>query len=167
MGLLAKIFGAVSAKERKGICLDGRTPQWKVSKAKDLPAFLRALAELAPADAILYLEGGTPPTELLAFFREHAVPEQSHIAMGTIWPRPLVVHLPATRANLVSFAALAERCATPEAAIHLHLYHQGRVLLQWYDAFYDPFHISKEIPEERVQKLCSNLGLKYETDSNQ
>ena len=164
MGFLAKMFGAVSAEERKGIHLDYRTPQWKVSKAKDLPGFLRALADLAPPDSILYLEGGTPPARLLDFLREHCIPEQSHIAMGTIWPRPTVFHLPATRANLVGFADLAERCATPEAAIHLHLYEKDRVLLQWYDAFFDPFYISKEIPEDRVQKFCIELGLKYETD---
>ncbi len=61
MGFMAKLFNAVPAEERKGIHLDYRIPQWKLSKAKDLPAFLRALADLAPADSMLYLEGGTPP----------------------------------------------------------------------------------------------------------
>jgi len=41
--------------------MDYRIPKWKVYKAKDLPAFLRALADLAPADSILYLEGNSPP----------------------------------------------------------------------------------------------------------
>ena len=164
MGFLAKIFGAVSAEERKGIHLDYRTPQWKISKAEDLPAFLRALAELAPADSILYLEGGSPPAGLLAFLKDHSVPEQAHVAMGTIWPRPTVFHLPATHANLTPFAEMAEQCATPEAAIHLHLYLHGRILLQWYDAFFDPFYISKERPEERVKRFCDELGLNYETD---
>jgi len=164
MGLLAKIFGAVPAKEREGIHLDCKTPQWKISKAKNLPAFLKALADLAPSDSILYLEGGTPPKELLGFLEQHSVPEQAHVAMGTIWPRPITYHLPATRENLLTFADLAERCATAEAAIHLHLYRAGRVLLQWYDAFFDPFYISKEIPEDEVRKFCSDLGLTYETD---
>jgi hypothetical protein len=164
MGFLAKIFGAVSAEERKGLCLDYRTPSWKVSKAKDLPSFLRALADLVPPDSIIYLEGGTPPRELRVFFQKNSIPEQSHVAIGTIWPRPMVFHLTATRANLIGFADLAERCAEPEVAIHLHVYRQGRVILQWYDAFYDPLYISKEIPEDRVRKFCSMLGLNYETN---
>ena len=88
MGLLAKIFGAVPAKEREGIHLDYKTPQWKISKAKDLPAFLKALADLAPADSILYIEGGTPPKQLLSFLEQHCIPEQTHVAMGTILPYP-------------------------------------------------------------------------------
>ena len=164
MGFLAKIFSAVPAKEREGIHLDYKTPQWKISKAKNLPAFLKALADLAPSDSILYIEGGTPPKQLLLFLEQHSVPEQAHVAMGTIWPRPITYHIPATRENLLTFADLAERCATAEAAIHLHLYRAGRVLLQWYDAFFDPFYISKEIPEDKVRQFCSELGLTYEKD---
>jgi len=164
MGFLAKMFNAVSAEERQGIHLDYRVPQWKISRAKNLPAFLRALANLAPADSILYLEGGTPPARLLAFLEERSVREQARVAMGTIWPMPMVFHLPATRENLLAFADIAEHCATAEVAIHLHLYQTGHVLLQWYDAFFDPFYISKEISEEKVQIFCTALGLDYETD---
>lgn len=164
MGFLAKMFGAVPADERRGIHLDSASARWKVSAAKDLPAFLRALADLAPPDSILYLEGGRPPAAMLAFLRERSVPEQSHVERGTIWPRPAVFHLPATRANLVALAEMAERCATAEVAIHLHLYREGRVLLQWYDAFFDPLRISKEVPDKRVQEFCEKLDLTCERD---
>ena len=165
MGFLSRLLNAVPREERKGICLDRKTPQWKLSRAKSLPSFLRALADLAPAGAILYLEGGTPPADLLRFLTERAVPEQAHLAMGTIWPRPRTFHLPATRDNLLAFADLAEHLASPEAAIHLHLYVNGRMLLQWYDAFWDPFYISKEIPEEKVSAFCKRLAIQCETDA--
>ena len=165
MGILAKFFNSVPAEERKGINLDVTTPQWKVANGATLPAFLRALADLAPNGSILYLEGGTPPAKLLKFLNEHSIPEQSHVAMGTIWPRPATFHLPAVRENLLTFASLAEHCQTPEVAIHMHLYHQGHVLLQWYDAFFDPFYISKEVSEDMVRKFCETLSINYETDN--
>lgn len=33
-----------------------------------------------------------------------------------------------------------------------------------YDAFVDPFYVSREVPVERIQKFCATLGLTYETD---
>jgi len=164
MGFLSKLFGAVPADERKGIFLDYRIPQWKVTRASDLPSFLRALSDLVPDGSILYLEDGTPPAAMLKFLQERSVPEQAHLAMGTIWPRPLTFHLPATRENLYALAQLAEHCATPEMAIHLHIYYANHVLLQWFDAFSDPFYVSKEIPEDKLKVFCRELSLHYETD---
>ena len=164
MGFLAKMFNAVPTEERKGIHLDFRAPQWKISTAKNLSSFLCALADLAPADSILYLEGGTPTSQLISFLQERSVPEQEHVRMGTSWPRPKVFHLPATRANLLAFVNMTEHYASAEVAIHLHLYQAGRVLLQWYDAFEGPFYISKEIPEGKVREFCADLGINYETD---
>jgi hypothetical protein len=42
--------------------------------------------------------------------------------MGTIWPRPSQFHMIATRDNLLGLAGLAEHCAAPEIAVHLHIY---------------------------------------------
>ncbi len=165
MGFLAKLFNAVPSEERKGLHLDWKTAHWMVSKADSFPAFLRALADLAPAESILYIEGGGEPSSRLDdFLYARSVPEQAHLAMGTIWPRPTVYHLPATRENLFDFAEIAEACGTITPAIHLHLYQGGRVLLQWYDAFFLPFFIAKEIPEEEVRKFCETLSLKYEVE---
>ena len=114
VGFLSRLFNAVPSEERDGIHLDINTPQWKLSPAKDLPSFLRALAELAPEGAILYLEGGTPGGDLLPFLTERSVPEQAHVAMGTIWPRPKKFHVPATRDNLLALAELMEHAASPK-----------------------------------------------------
>jgi len=165
MRFLARLFNAVPKEERDGISLDYRVPQWKVSRAKDLPAFLRALVHLLPQDAILYLEGGSPPGRLRQFLDENSIPEQAHVAMGTIWSRPLIFHVSATAANLSQLADIAEHCAEPEVAMHLHVYRDGKVLLQWYDAFSDPFYISKQIPEEKVHEFCDRLSIQYETNT--
>ena len=162
MGFFARLFNVVPKDEREGICLDTRRPHWKVSRARDLPAFLRALVELLPEDSILSLEDGSPPGQLRQFLDDKAVLEQSHVAMGTVWPRPSVFHVPATAENLLQLADIAESCAEPEVAIHLHVYRRGEVLLQWYDTFADPFQISKKIPEEKVREFCGRLSIHYE-----
>jgi hypothetical protein len=159
VGILAKLFGAASREELKGISL-GKDAAWEMSPAHDFPSLLRALPILLPGDAVLYLEGGSPPQDIKAFLDAHCVPERSHVAMGTIWPRPHSFHLPASAENLTQLAALAEKCAAMQIAVHLHVYAQGSVLLEWYDAFWkDPFYLSGAISEEGVRAFSSALGL--------
>ena len=111
--------------------------------------------------------GGNPPKEIRNFFDEHCVPEVTHLAMGTIWPRPLVFHLPATSENLNELAVCAEKCNECEVAVHLHVYRQDKVLLEWYDAFFkDPMYLSREIAEENLRDFCSELSLRYKVAQN-
>ncbi len=162
MGILARLFNFVPRKELKGLCL-GKDAYWKIAPTKDLPSLLRALPSLVPENVILYLEDGTPPPDIKAFLNANSVPEVLHLVMGTIWPRPRVFHLPATLKNLSRLAELAEKCAAFEVAIHLHVYKHDKVLLEWYDAFFDdPMYLSREIPREKVHAFCSELSLQYE-----
>jgi hypothetical protein len=164
MGWLAKLFKAVRSSELKGIHLDLRQPNWKVTNSKAIAPFLLELVNIIPEDAIIYLEGGTPPAKLKTFLAQRCVPEVAHVEMGTIWPRPLVHHLPATRENILELANIAKRCATPEVAMHFHVYKNNEVLLQWHDAFCDdPLYISKDVPEEKIKQFCDRLGLTYES----
>jgi hypothetical protein len=162
MGWLSRLLNFVPKEEQEGIHLNLGIPVWKVSSPKDFPSFLRALIDLIPESSIAYIEGGTPPRELRAFLKERSVSEISHIEMGTIWPRPEVFHLPATPCNLSDLADIAQKCAGPEVAIHFHVYNNNKVLLQWFDAFFDPMFISKEIPEDKVKEFCTELSITYE-----
>ncbi len=163
MRLLAKLFGATPREQMKGIFL-GEQAAWELSPASDFPSFLRALPTILPPDSILYLEDGNPPKQIKAFLDSHCIPEQSHVAMGTIWPKPHTFHLPATTENLNQIADLAERIAVHQAAIHLHAYSNGKILLEWYDAFYkDPFYLSSAIPENKVKDFYSILSLRYKS----
>jgi len=161
MGILARLFNAVHRKELKGLNL-GKDAYWEVSAATDLPSLLRALPRFVPEEAILYLEGGSPPKNLRVFLDAHSVPEITHLAMGTMWPRPLVFHLPATLENLNELTEFAEKCNEMEVAVHLHVYKPNKVLLEWYDAFtQDPVFLSRDVPEENVRIFCSELSLRY------
>lgn len=165
MSWLSRLIKWVPKEEREGIQLDLHVPHWTASSPKEFAAFFRALVDLVPEGAIAYLEGGSPPEDLQFFLKENPVREPSHVAIGTIWPRPKVFHVPATPENLLRLADIAEHCAEPEIAIHFHVYKDCQVLLQWFDAFADPICISKEIPEEKIREFCKNLGIEYKTST--
>jgi hypothetical protein len=161
MGWVAKLFKLVPKRERKGISL-GRYPYWEVMSPRDFPSLLRALTKLIPQNSILYFEDGYPRGELKAFFEKKSVPEISQIALGTTRSRPKVFHVPATPENLIELAKIAEGYAEPEVAIHFHVYKEGKVLLEWYDAFSDdPMYLSGDIPESALKKFCDELSIEY------
>jgi len=161
MGILAKIFGGVGREEADGIRLDSQKPFWEVSGETDFPHLLRALPCLVSENCILYFEGGSPSGPLKDFLDTRAIPERAHVAFGTIWPRPRVVHVPATVENLEELATLTQSCAFPELAIHFHVYQQQSVLLEWHDVFDQEMLLSGELVEEMVQTFCAKLSMTY------
>lgn len=132
-------------------------PFWELKGRTDFPRLLRALAGLLPEGCILYFEGGSKT--IADFFQAHAIPEQSHVAVGTLWPRSTCYHVPATPENLRELAELAESHAEPELAIHFHVYRNGEVLLQWYDAFGQPMLLSGALVESKVRAFAEPLGM--------
>ena len=140
--------------------LGDTVPAWRLSRVRDLTAFLLALRDLVPEDAILLLEDGAHDAELREFFRERAVPSQSPVPKGT-FGRTEDAHLPATHPNLTDLAEISERHAEPEIAIHVHVYKGDDILLQWHDALDDPMYVSKGIPEDKVKAFAAALAVDY------
>ena len=66
-----------------------------------------------------------------------------------------------TPENINELAHIMERHATPEGTVHLHVYKDNKILLQWYDAFFDPMFISEVIDEEKIRHFCEKLSLEY------
>lgn len=161
MGLLSKISGYVPGAERQGICLDTSKPFWELSGPCDFPLLLRALERLLDEDCTLYFEGGSPCGSLVELLRKHSAPAQSHLALGTIWPRPRIDHVPATSELLAALAAEMERRAEPELAIHFHVYRAGTVLLEWHDAFSQPMLLAGEFTEDQVGAFAERAGMRY------
>lgn len=112
-------------------------PCWRVSAPTDHEEFIRRLHDLLPPRSVLYLEGGSPDRAILEFMHARACEPQLKLALGTIWPRPQVFHIPATVENLTDLAAVFGNHATPEICIHFHAYCEQTVVLQWHDAFFD------------------------------
>jgi hypothetical protein len=160
MSILAKILSMIPKPD--GISMGIDVPFWEVDgiQGESFPDFIRALPDLFPPGAILYLEDTSSP-KVIDFLSERATKEISKVAIGTIWPKPRFFHVPVTNENMTELAKLAESCATPEVCIHLHVYRNGRVLLGWQDAFTQPLRISADTPEERLRSFCVQLNCQY------
>lgn len=161
MGWLGRLFGAAPKEEMEGICLSIAEFNWEVDGPKTFEEMFNALNGWVPEDAILYFEGGSPDAEIDNFIAVHSVPEVSHVAMGTIWPRPNVFHVPAVATILTELAGIMKHHAEPELAIHFHVYLGDSVLLEWHDAFSQPMLMSGVIPEEKVKVFADKIGKNY------
>ena len=160
MKWLYKLLNAATPEEQKGISL--KNPQWEVSPLNDMPSFLRSLIGIIPENSILYLEGGSPDEEISTYLKERKANKPTKIALGTIWPRPIFYHMPFTPENVNGLAEIMEHHATPEGAIHLHIYKNDKIILEWHDAFFDdPMYISEDIDAQKIRQFCKKLSLKY------
>jgi hypothetical protein len=159
LGWLAKLLGATPKEELQGIRLDTTQPFWELEGKTDFPQLLRALGALLPEGSVLYFEGSSSAKPLVDFFRAHAIPEQSHVAVGILWPRPVHHHAPATLENLSELAGLAEHHVAPELAVHFHVYRNAEVLLEWHDAFWQPMLLSGTLPESKVRAFAATLNM--------
>jgi hypothetical protein len=157
---LYKLLSAVPPEERRGLRIDPAA-SWEVVGKIDLSQFIRALSSLVPDGSILYLEDGSPPSHLKTFLKAHSVPQVSRVEMGTIWPRPLIYHLPISAPLLNELADFADNCAGPEVCIHLCVYKGAEMLVSGYDFGSIPFYVSKRIPSDKLRAFCERLGLTY------
>ncbi len=107
------------------------------------------------------LRVGGPTKEIEEYLEARKPAQITKVEMGTIWPRPRIFHLPITTENLEGLAQLVEKHAELEIAVHLLVYRDNKVLIEWYDAFSDPFYISKEISEDKIKIFSERLGIKY------
>lgn len=161
MGWFGKLLGAVPKAEMDGVRLDTTQPYWEAAGPKSFAELFRALQSWLPESLILYFEGGSPDPEIIDFMAAYSIPEQAHIAVGTIWPRPKMFHVPVSEATLTKLAEIMERHAEPELAVHFHVYQGTTILLQWHDAFSQPILINGNVPEERVKSFAGIIGQKY------
>jgi hypothetical protein len=161
MGWLSKLLGSVPKEELDGLRMEIDGPFWDVDGPKTFTEILTALDGWLPDNSILYFEGGSPDKEINQFMAAKAISEQTHIAFGTIWPRPRVYHVPANHDTLRLLTTIMERHAEPELAIHFHVYRQGKMIIEWHDAFSQPMLIKGEMPEEQIKEFTRRLGTEY------
>lgn len=135
-------------------------PFWELDGNTDFPSVLRALVALLPEGSVLYFEDGRPTGRLLEFIESHRIDPQSHVAAGTIWPRPWFYHIPATAANLLELAGLLGEFAESELAIHFHVYCAEKIILEWHDAFTQPMHLAGTFQEEKVTMFGEGLNMR-------
>ncbi len=159
---LFKFLGFVTKEEAEGIQLDTSQAYWEVQGPDTFADLFEGLVGFFAEDAVLYFEGGSPSAEIGSFVARHAIPEEAHLALGTIWPRPKVFHVPAKKTIITELAKIMKHHAEPELAIHFHVYRNGKVLLEWHDAFDQPLLIAGSIPEKKVAALAQKFGTSHE-----
>jgi hypothetical protein len=128
---------------------------------KDPCIFLDNLSRLLPQGSVLYFEG-TTEREVDIFLSGRPATGPVKVRMGTIWPRPLVYHMPFTHSNVQGLARLLRTRHIPYLCTHPHSYKNGRMLLWWHDAFEDrTMLISCDIAEDKVADFADSIGSKY------
>lgn len=162
MGVFARLFGAVPREERDGIRLTDAEP-WRLGPTRDVQRFLRALPQLFPDGAVAYFEG-TAERHVTEYLRGLSIQPSVRVAVGTLWPKPDVYHVPLTPESMESVADFLQRNPAGYFCSHCHVYRDGVVLLQSHDAFIsDPIYISRAIPRDAVDGFARALGSSYST----
>jgi hypothetical protein len=95
------------------------------------------------------------------YLRGVSVEPTVRIKKGTIWPRPDCHHVPLTVDAMEALASYLERHPAALLCIHLLVYRDDAVLLEWYDAFDDPIRLTRAIDESIVADFAAALGSKY------
>lgn len=158
MGLLERILRITSGSRERGIHLDVTRPYWEVSGETDFPSVLTALPDLLPSGCLLYFEDGSPSGELSDFLQQEQIPQPIYVEPGS-WPWPKEVHIPATPENTRRLAELSAGCASPELAVHFHVYRERSILLEWHDVFSQPMLLSSELELNRVIQFAERLNM--------
>lgn len=156
--ILTKLFGAASPDEIEGLRIDVERGYSVLEGNTDFPTFLRALPTLISRPAFLYLEGGSPDGELRDWLNRNQSDLTEQVALGTIWPRCEVFHIPLAPSTIEELAEISNRTANPELAIHVHVYEPGQMILEWHDAFDNPMHINARINEASVAEFARSIG---------
>jgi hypothetical protein len=132
---------------------------WRVRGVRDLPAFFRALPALLPADSILRLElDAHPDEEVASFLTRFAGPASMTRGRGALWPRSELHHVPIRPDLMSALAELAEVRAEHDVADHMIAYRGDEILLEWYDAIFDPIFISRAIDERSLSAFAQSVG---------
>jgi hypothetical protein len=130
---------------------------WEVAGIRRAEDFFSVLTEVLPLPVNLYFEG----TTIRAFLASRAVTPRLKIPPGTIWPKPTIFQVRATRQFLDQLVVIAGKHAEPEVCDHFHAYNDSHGLMQWYDAFDLPLLIDESVKEASVQGFCRKLGVQY------
>jgi hypothetical protein len=169
MGLLGKIintiFPSLSEEEMAGVTIDMSACGEIAKGRKDYQICFREFPELFPPESILCIEGTSIADDVKSYLDAHRVEQITKVHLGTLWPRPVVYHIPCDDQTLSGLIELANNHAEPELTDNLYVYKDQEVLLEWHDAFSDPIYISKKVPEDKVKAFCVAVKSTYQDSS--
>lgn len=131
---------------------------FELGDVSDLYELLRAIDEVMPKHATLYVEGTSIAPEVARFLAARQSADPPEVERHTGWPKPQPFHLPLAGRNLAELRAIADRYAEPEICDHLVVYCGGTVLLYAHDAGDGYVLLSRELPPETHAQLRETLA---------
>lgn len=130
----------------------------QIGYVTDFYELLRAIDEVMPNDAVLYLEGRSIAPDVAAFLEARQVADRPPVEPNSLGRKPpRVFHLALAGTAVTELRALAERHAEPEIADHLVVYHDGRVLLWAHDAGAGYVLLSRSLPGETIERFREEI----------
>lgn len=155
MRWLERLLSTVFRERVAGLRLEEPNP-YAFRLSHDGARFFRALPTLVAPTAMLYCEGTTEP-HVERWLKQRAIPSPPvRIAPGTLWPRPDYYHVPLRSELMEELAGLVDARGVALPCIHVHVYEDQRVLIEWHDAFLDdPLLVSRRLPEERIRAFVA------------
>jgi hypothetical protein len=124
----------------------------------DFYELLRAIDEVMPKDAVLYVEGTDIAPDVAAFLDARRAADPPDIEPNTRWPKPTIFHLSLGGTNLSDLRKIAESHAEPEVADHLVVYRGADVLLWAHDAGAGYVEVSRSLPAGVITGFKDSLG---------
>lgn len=157
MGIIQRLLGIVPASEREGIHLTDPTPR-RLTPVREPTRFLRALLRLGLTQSTLYIEG-TAYSAVREFLQRNSTTPTVRVALGTIWPKPDVWHLPLNETTINGLIVVLENNKVAYFCAHIHVYRESTVFLEWHDAFGDdPMLLSTQITDTQAREFVAALG---------
>ena len=158
MSWLDRVLNTVWRDQLTGLHLEEPSPRAFIVSCEPARS-LRALPLLVPQPAVLYCED-TTDRAVEVWLRKHAMASPpDKVRVGTVIPSPNCYHVALEPELVEQLARIVEDRGVALPSIHVHVYAEHRVLVEWHDAFLDdPVLLSRSLPEERVQAFVTATG---------
>ncbi len=138
------------------LLMDGK--HWRVTGARDLAAFFRALPELLPAGSAVIVANEAWPSDFERFLEGLAIKPDAARIPASARTVSASFHVPVNKETMAELGQRANRHAEPEVATHLIGYRGDRSLLEWYDLPVDPLSIAASLDPAAVRSFASEVG---------
>jgi hypothetical protein len=128
-----------------------------IGYATNFHLLLRAIDEVMPVDAVLFLDGPATAPSVAAFLRQREPGDPPAMAPNSHGETALF-HLPLADGNLKALRLLAEDHPSGEIASHLAVYRDRDVLLWAHDAGGGHVLLASSLPDETIECFRAVLG---------
>lgn len=134
-------------------------------KGRDYAHFLTHAVSIFPDGSILYIEGASISPPVKSYLERNKVTGTCRVGRAASWPSPEVFHIPLTADTARELGTLCTGRPCRELCDHLHVYREGRLLLQGHDAGWSRLFVSLAIPKSRIAAFCGQTGYSYKLEA--